>query len=414
MLDPAIKDFLEERKAGWLKRKIKSNTVGAEIKRLKKEADLNFSLEVWVPGAAKRAKQLSMASHPPKFTHPDARTSNVIARAERRPDGFLRTGNVAVQLDVYGNAAAMDVYAFLMLKLQDGKTILEHLEQSTKTIQQQLFIESVSFDLLRHEFLAIKEKEDEPIRTSGRVKQIYFPTQRDYHVLSILTASPIMFRLKKCIDDMRFSLDAKDVRKKRRAREFHPESYSEIYGLTGINFGGSKPQNISVMNSKNGGMSYLLASAPPALSGRKVDLPKEDFFGKQLFPQRYRRDFDALHLKMLGEKNHARSQESIRPLVENILCQVIDLSWRIRTLPAGWSDSDQYKLLPESQKIWLDSKYERQHQEDERWLDDIKESMVGWLISGYKKLFGEKSLSFSGPEFQFIRDVLDECDGGLR
>jgi CRISPR-associated protein Csy1 len=73
-----------------------------------------------VPDAAKRVTQLSMVSHPSKFSHPSAKTSSVIAKVEQSNDGYLRSGNVDYSLDVFGNAAAMDVFKFLSLPLNEN------------------------------------------------------------------------------------------------------------------------------------------------------------------------------------------------------------------------------------------------------------------------------------------------------
>jgi CRISPR-associated protein Csy1 len=40
--------------------------------------------------------------------------------------------------------------------------------------------------------------------------------------------------------------------------------------LTAIGYGGTKPQNISVINNQNSGFSYLLPSMPPILTKRKT------------------------------------------------------------------------------------------------------------------------------------------------
>ena len=112
MLDPNIQNFLNERKEMWLKKKIKAKTSEEEKAVFEQEAGELFSLFTWLPNAAKRAKQLSLVSHPSKFTHPSAKTSSIIATADNKSDGYLRTGNIEVALDVFGNAAAMDVYKF--------------------------------------------------------------------------------------------------------------------------------------------------------------------------------------------------------------------------------------------------------------------------------------------------------------
>ena len=92
-----------------------------------------FSRLQWLSDAAGRAEQLSLTTHPFAFTHPCARRNRygkagaILAEVKKKNDGFLRSGNVVVPQDAEGNAAALEIYTFLMLKMQDGKTLLTHL-----------------------------------------------------------------------------------------------------------------------------------------------------------------------------------------------------------------------------------------------------------------------------------------------
>ena len=78
MIDPVIQNFLSERKESWLKKKIDSKTTAEQDRELTLEANELFMLATWLPDAAKRAKQLSLVSHPAKFSHPSAKTSSII------------------------------------------------------------------------------------------------------------------------------------------------------------------------------------------------------------------------------------------------------------------------------------------------------------------------------------------------
>ena len=416
MLDPAIEDFLNERKILWLKKKIKSNTSDEEARQYHVEADKVFALSSWLPDAAKRAGQLSLVSHSAKFTHPGAKASALIASAERKPDGYLRTGNVDAELDVFGNAAAMDVYKFLMLELQDEKTILQHLEEDSETIQKQFTMDTASLDELRNGLLAIKRNNSYNVVTSGSLKQVYFPVEDDYHLLSVLTSSGLMYKLKARINDIRFSEEAKAARSAKRENKHHDADYHELYDLTAIGFGGTKPQNISVMNSQNGGVAYLLSSVPPRLQKRSANPPRDNFFGRYLSPKRYAEEFEKLHVLLKNDWNNIHIRNKIKRQVKQIIFQVIDRSWKVRYLPEGWSDSAHYQALPQSQKIWLDQLYRQQRQSDDdlSWLEDIKHDTTRWFIHSYKKLLGDQAFPLTDIEFINIKGWLDECEGGLK
>ena len=414
MFDAAIKEYLQERKSLWLKKKVKTNTPEEEQRQLEQEAERLFSLVEWLPDAAKRAGQLSMVSHPAKFSHPNAKTTCLIADCQRKADGFLRTGNVDSRLDVLGNAAALDVQKFLSLMLQDGKSILQHLEESTEYIQQQFSIPTANYDDLADGLLAIKKKGSEQ-KTHGGVKQVYFPVDEDYHLLSILMPSGILFELKKRINDMRFSEKAKasrDARKNNKAAD----DYAEIYDLTSIGFGGTKPQNISVLNNQNGGVAYLLPASPPVLAGRRLNPPRNSFFDlKYTRPENYQERFSEFHKTLSVAINNKGIRNKIRGLVKAIFFELIDRSWQLRYLEAGWSDSDRYKKLPRREKLWLDAQYRNSEEKGEDWLETLEASFVRWFIDAYKKIIGkQQAYSLADYEFIELQKWLQECGEGLK
>ena len=334
MLDPEIQNFLNDRKEIWLKKKINNKTSDEEMAELERQASDEFSLTAWLPHAAVRAKQLSLVSHPGKFSHPSAKISSIIAKAERAPDGFLRTGNVSTGLDVFGNAAAMDVHKFLTIVLSDNKTVLAHLEDKTETIEKQLTIPTVPFEIIEQGLLAIKQDDETSTKTSEKVKQVYFPVGDDYHLLSVLTPSNVMYKLKERINIMRFSEEAKAVREAKKKNHHHENVLSEIYGLTVIGFGGTKPQNISVLNSQNGGAAYLLPSMPPQLEARKTQPPKSSFFTNTLWVKPFESDFQAFHkaLQRLAAEggNNIHNRRKRDYLIRNIIYQVVDRLWAVQ------------------------------------------------------------------------------------
>jgi CRISPR-associated protein Csy1 len=172
MQDPAIESFFSDRKEAWLKKKVKASMEESEVNTLQLECQQFFSLNEWLPNAAKRAGQISMATHPCTFSHPSARknkngyVSSVIANVQRTEDGFLKTGNVVVDMDALGNAAALDVYKFLTLIMQDDRSLLTHIQQNSALAENLLSIKSQSYEDLKTGFLAMVESSVENITSS--------------------------------------------------------------------------------------------------------------------------------------------------------------------------------------------------------------------------------------------------------
>ena len=415
MLDSAIQVFLDERKELWLKSKIKGKTTDEEKIVFERQASEEFSLFTWLPKAAKRAKQLSLVSHPGKFSHPSAKTTSIIAVAQHVPDGFLRSGNVDADLDVLGNAAALDVYKFLSLEMNDGKTILVHLEEQSVFIKEQLTIPSVSFPEIEQGLLAIKQDSDASVKTSGRVKQVYFPVKGiGYHLLSILTPSSLLYKLRERINIMRFSDESKEVRVAKNSEKYLDKELSEIYGISVIGFGGTKPQNISVINSQNGGAAYLLSSMPPELTTRTIHPPSTNFFTQSLWQKAFFNEFQRFHNQLISDTNNIHVRRKVARSIKSIIYQVADRVWMLRYLEPGWSDSDSYTRLPQYQKLWVDQQYVESREEDTQWFDTVKKELSLWFFDTYRDLLGDKAISIGDDQLPHIKKMIDECEEALR
>lgn len=415
MLDQAIQIFLDERKEQWLKGKISGTTTDEEKEKFERQAAEKFSLPILLPDMAKRAGQLSLSSHPAKYSHPGAKPTPVIAEAEGAIDGFLRTGNVHVELDVLGNAAALDVYKFLSLKMTDGKTILAHLKNKSSFIKEQFQIPAVPFDELEQGLLEIIKDKTSSIKTSDKVKQVYFPVNGEgYHLLSILTPSNIIYELKNRIMNMHFSDDAKEIRAAKNANKPHERNLSEIYGLSVIGYGGTKPQNISVLNSENGGKAYLLLSMPPSLKTQTVRPPKVNFFSDSLWPKLFKDDFQKFHDLLTSDARNIHVRKRIKSVIKSIFYQVADRLWMIRKLESGWSDHDTYQRLAAFQKIWLDQQYQEMRKQDLQWFESVKQGLARWFVNTYPALLTGKALPIGDEHIRHIKAIIEDCEEALQ
>lgn len=404
-MENAIKGFFDERKATWLKTRLKGSMTEEEKLEKEKECEEKFDLENWLPDAAKRANQLTMASHPCKFSHPSAKTSAVIAIAEKRADGFLRTGNTDAGPDVFGNAAALDVQKFLSLKGEDGVELLTHIENKSVFAKKLFKINSVPFDELQAGFLSIKKTGETPV-TSGRIKQVYFPVDNGYHLLSILTPSGLMYELRNRINDIRFSGQAKEARDLKKKGKHSETGFNDLMNLTMIGYGGTKPQNISVLNNQYGGKAYLLPSIPPFLENRKIRLPKTDFFRDCLWLNRFAELFQKLRKLLQIGYNNANIRDGRDRLINAIVDQIIDQVWVVRYQESGWSQRQAYLKLPKAQKIWLDNFYETERETSDTWLENVMFEMARWITLSYNKKVKSKDRELKGDELMHILSLI--------
>lgn len=379
------------------------------------------SIEEWIQNASSRANQLAFTTHNGKYTHSGAKkeVSCIAKEKNAENDGFFRTGNCIVsnieslkKLDCLGNAACLDVYAFLSVELEDGQSVLAHLEKRSAYLRNELGLEENVFNEICANFLTIIP-DGKNMRTSDLLKQVYFPVDEGYHLLSILTPSCLITEMKARIDkEWRYSSDTKEGREARRKNAYH-SGYSEFFNLTEIAYGGTKAQNIGVLNNKNGGVSYLLPSFPPSLHERTTRLPRRNFFKDCL----RRNDFEDLYVSLYRifgtDYNNLAIRDARERLFKAVIDRIIQKAWDVQSMPGTWSEREYYSQLPKHQKIWLDAKYNVTRAEDDSWLSKIIEEMSRWICS-YTHPSKNIELSVLGDdELLYVRSLVEETKEAL-
>ena len=415
MLDPTIQNYFIERKEAWLKKNVKASMEECEIKELELLCEQQFSLNEWLPNAAKRAGQISMSTHPCTFSHPSARknqngyVSSVLAEIERVEDGFLKTGSVTVATDALGNAAALDVYKFLTLIMQDGDKLLTHIQEETDLAQSLLTIKSTNYQELRAGFLTMVEGATESI-TSSKIKQVYFPVDDDYHQLSLLTNSGMVYQLRSRLDKLRFSDEVKELCDKKRKNEFSEQGYSEIYDLTTIGYGGTKPQNISVLNNQNGGKAHLLSSLPPSVEKRNIHFPKSNFFAESFKKYEYAAHFKALHKLFQADYNNINIRDARDSYLQNIIDLLIEKMWAVRAVSQTQFHEDT-SSLSSTQRTWLLADNIEEREKSEQWLDLLVTEISAWLSRSYEKVLDKQAIKLGEAERLLFADIIDRNRG---
>lgn len=412
-MDIAITDFLSDRKTKSLKKNISAGMNELEIKDVHSKADDEFNLHNWLPDAARRAGQISLSSHPCTFSHPSGRknkngkTTTVIAGASAKSDGLVRSGNVHAELDALGNAAALDVYKFLTLKLTDGQQLIAHIERNTDQAKSLLNIPNTSYEELRAGFMAMKESDDVSV-TSSKIKQVYFPVASDYHQLSILTPSGVMYELRNRMQEMRFGDATKLAKELRKKNELSNAGFDDIYNLGMIGYGGTKPQNISVLNNQYGGKSYLLPSLPPSLKSEPIRLPTNDFFSNCLWPNQFKTSFELLHKWLIDSRNNIQVRTRRDELLLDVFNEIVQKIWQIRVTDPAWSMKERFDHLPKLQKIMLDEHWLNERMDDAQYVDGFLKDMARWMILAYKKVLGKHALALNDDELSYVYQLIHE------
>jgi CRISPR-associated protein Csy1 len=100
-------------------------------------------------------------------------------------------------------------------------------------------------------------------------KQGYFPVGDDYHLLSPLFATSLVHAMHQKMIAFRFGDEVKAIWKARREKTWHPTPLTLFPDSAEMHFGGTKPQNISYLNSVRGGRSWLLSCSRRSGKGQK-------------------------------------------------------------------------------------------------------------------------------------------------
>ncbi|NOT14120.1 MAG: type I-F CRISPR-associated protein Csy1 [Methylotenera sp.] len=405
----AIHQFFADRKAAWLKAKVKSDATDEEKANLEQQASERFALASWLPDAAKRAKQIYIVSHASKFSHSSAKRIPIVAKGKFKADGYLRTGNLDYELDAIGNAAVIDVYKFLSLPMSDSRPVLEHLEADTSEAKALFSISSASYEELKEGFLSVKQSEGNKTYSDRLVKQVYFPVaDNQYHLLSLLTPSGVMTKLKTTVDAMRFSEPASEARESRRNGKLHEEGYDDILDLTVTGYGGTQPQNVSVLNSQNAGRAYLLMSAPPMIEKRAVRLPTNDFFSQSLRSWLFKEPMHELHKFMALDINNMKIRAAISNTIIYIAKMVVKEASTIRDAETGWSARAHYQGLEEYQRIWLDDANVTLRLEQSEWIKPLSRQFARWLLDTYEKVLSADAFTLGDQELFHVESFIIE------
>jgi CRISPR-associated protein Csy1 len=399
-----IEEFLSDRRDLRIKAKTKDfikkenrNPDAIEIQEIINNAQNEFSFDNWIVSKSKNAYQIKISTHPSKFSHPDAKTSNIYFYGTQKNDGFLRSGNINSGFDVFGNAAQMDIFKFLDLCYAD-KTILDHIKNQSDEFKEVFNIENIGFEKIRDDFLLVIEISKSQY-TSNKVKQIYFPIDKnEYHNLSILTNSFIASELNNKVREIKFSDQTKELKKLRKNNQFSLQKIEDLLNLFKISYGGSNAQNISSINAKNAGKFYLLPSLPPIIEKREIRLPKTDFFHQSLNKYRFKFHFEQLEKLIQDKRNNKPIRDSITNIVGDIADDVIEIIYKIRDLDSGWSEQENYKNLPKNQKILLDNHYLETRASNQESIDDFIEDLARWILACYQKFYPKTAKDFGDDE----------------
>ncbi|SMC17807.1 CRISPR-associated protein, Csy1 family [Andreprevotia lacus DSM 23236] len=341
-----------------------------------------FEAANWLDDAANRAAQIKLVSHALKYTHSDAKGTSLKAAPQSVADGYLTSAQLAdLQLDVVGNAAALDV-ANLLLLSADGKSLIARLLAEGDATALKPFAKDDA-QLQRWVAGFTQALQLDGAASHRLAKQLYFPVgDNEYHLLGPLFATSLYHGLHGRISDARFGDTAKEARKASKQKQHHPAIVQDYPNLAVQTFGGSKPQNLSLLNSQRGGRAYLLCSRPPTWQSRlKPPASGEAFWGQ--YTDKVRELLAELRSFLVSVQD-ATSTLAIRDhrktLVAALIGELHQLAASYQHLAPGWSSNTN---LPLEMQCWLDLQRDDPAFLDERarrdWQAKVANRFALWL-----------------------------------
>lgn len=386
-----IQAYIEQRRQTKLdeiekKKNVKNGVSEIELATLNEQiqtAYQDFDIQIWLTSAAVRAKQISLATHAVKFTHGSAKGSNILALASNTDAPYLDSSAIVTPaVDAVGNAAALDVAKLLQLDDRNA-TLAVYLSQGDDHVLRPLASSDEQCQLWADGLRQALEVKTPSSHTLA--KQIYFPIgDNQYHLISPLYSSALAHELFHQVQHSRFSDEmkaARDARKKNQPSDVDVVRYSNLAVTIS---GGSKPQNISQLNSKRYGKTYLFPCTAPDWKSQY----QPPMFGSNWFDSReVGRDTYYL-IKLLAEflvkvkplDSNIRIRQRRDRLADQILDSILTLAVSHQTNTSGWSETSE---LSQAQQCWLDPQASHLYNGD--WQTEVSRDFGLWLNNRLEK-----------------------------
>lgn len=323
--------------------------------------------DTWLPDAARRVAQIQIVTHSLKPIHPDARGTNLYCR----PSALAAHAEVGTHVlgndfddDVVGNAAALDVHKFLKRQV-DERTLLDWLLEDDADFRTVLSPDPELAESWNTAFTGLARPRNEAIASHTQAKQLYWLVGDDavddkqFRILAPLYASSLAHAVFKTLNEDRFGETAKQAREAKRKNEMHDTGYREYPSLAVQKLGGTKPQNISQLNSERGGNNYLLGSLPPPPWDSQLQLLPGR--GQKSIFDVWSKNFDVWmpteQLRAYLGTNPGKTMDTRNTrdeLSDHIIDMMLAFSAAVQKHSPGWTAEASCVLTNEDEKLWLD------------------------------------------------------------
>ncbi len=386
-----------------------------KLREQRQELEKRYEVRNWLTDAASRAGQISLVTHALKFTHSDAKGSSVFSiPAVEQNACYLSSATLRKPaIDAVGNAAALDVAKLLQTEYQ-GESLIACLNRGDYSALAALAengLQLAEWIVGFKQVLGTKQ-----LTTHKLAKQLYFPVgSGQYHLLSPLFSSSMADALHQRIINARFSEASKEIDAAFKAGKWHSGDRIKYADTAVLNIGGTKPQNISYLNSVRGGKAFLLSCATPAW--RSISKPpcnhRSIFHDNSEFSWQTKNivwQFRQFLLSVKSQQNNADIRQRRLALTDEIIDILFNYAASIQN-QTDWEDwtAAEDCELKRTQQLWLnpwrcqnDAVF-RLERETGDWKVELAQDFAHWL----NRKLSDDELKLGATEFrQWATDPL--------
>ena len=425
----AIEDFLAFQFQRKAEKELKALTKATEQVDSQAISDLQAQLAPikekyqkanWLADAVRMAGQLKFGTHISKGIHPDAKGDNIRFDAVHDAPFVGSHSLKSSLLDANGNAAALPLAAFFdwWVDEANGIKIRDVILAQSTALKGAFADDETLSDSYRQAFFDSLSSQISTATTHERNKQLLWAMANDdYHTIIPLQPSVLTHEFFQKINGLRYSDTNKLARDNRAKKTAEQLPYTSIKDLATVQLGGTKPQNVSQLVSKQSGRHYLLPSTPPTFAGAKdLSIAKS---ARSLFDVRslnflLKEPLDSLFDNINIQHNTVHIRDGRKAIIDFILFKIMQIAISIQnTRPAGWSKDYELNM---AQKYWLDPKRgeldceeDFQNERDKGdWKKDLERQFADWLQGVLRQRFKAIAQDFSDAEHkEWTREMQD-------
>lgn len=430
-------DKKTEKEQKQLAKAIEDNDVAkiAELNAFLQPFKEKYQKATWLVEAKKMAENVQVGTHVSKGIHPSSRGDNVNFR-QAVHHNYVNTQTLASQfLDANSPRGAIDLplVAFFEWEVVAGSGIKmrDVILQNSPAVAQSFADDEALSKHYHQAFLECLNNQIKEPKTHETNKQILWALPQDeahsdnYVTLVPLYPAVLTHEVFHIINQNRYSDDNKTARDNRSKKTAEQKPYITMKDLATVQLGGTKPQNVSQLMSKQGGRNYLLPSMPPIFRQSqdiRISPSATSIFATKALQYKAKEALNALFTLIKTDYNNVNIRDARKAILSDIAYQVISLGETLQTIrPAGWTKD--YHNLSMPQKYWLDpyraeldgEEAFRHARESEDWRTAIEVDFANWLQGILKTEFKAFAHDFADPEHnEWRREMAYEIKQALR